>query len=189
MAGATTVAMTTGRSCPIITWGSTAAERAATFPCDRYLPEADDALYRAVDVAAPAAVLFRWLCQLKAGPYSYDWIDNFGRQSPRHLVPGVEHLEVGQRVMVFKLVEFEVDRHLTLLLRGSILGHIAVTYAVAAVRPGHCRLVVKLLLRYPTIPVLRTVCRWTAAPLDLVMMRRQLLNLKALAERQAKSRS
>jgi len=181
--------MTAGRSCPITTWGSTAAERAAPFSCDRYLPEADDALYRAVDVAAPAAILFRWLCQLKAGPYSYDWIDNFGRQSPRHLVPGVAHLEVGQRVMVFKLAEFEVDRHLTLLFRSSILGDIAVTYAVVPAGPGRCRLVVKLLLRYPNIPVLRTVFGWTAAPLDLVMMRRQLLNLKALAERQANAAS
>jgi hypothetical protein len=42
-----------------------------------------------------------------------------------------------------------------------------------------------MLLRYPKLPVLRTIVRWTAAPLDLVMMRRQLLNLKALAERQA----
>lgn len=37
-----------------------------------------------------------------------------------------------------------------------------------------------------TLPVLRAVFRCTAAPLDLIMMRRQLFNLKALAERQAR---
>jgi hypothetical protein len=46
--------------------------------------------------------------------------------------------------------------------------------------------VVKLLLRYPNVPVLRMVFRCTAAPRDLIMMRRRLLNLKAPAERQAR---
>ena len=185
MAGTATIALTAARSW-LATWGSTPAERDAPFACDRFLPEADEALYRAVDVAAPPSIVFRWLCQLKAGPYSYDWIDNFGRQSPRHLVPGVERLEVGQRVMVFELVAFEVNRQLTLLYRGSLLGDIAVTYAVVPASADHCRLVVKLLLRYPHVPLLGTLFRWTAAPLDLIMMRRQLLNLKALAERHAR---
>lgn len=54
------------------TGGSTPAERAGSFACDRWLPAGDDALFRAVGVAAPAAVLFRWLCQLRLAPYSYD---------------------------------------------------------------------------------------------------------------------
>ena len=47
---------------PVYTWGSTAAERARPFPCDGLVPEPTDALFRAVDVGAPARVLFRWLC-------------------------------------------------------------------------------------------------------------------------------
>ena len=46
-------------------WGSTAAERALAFPCDRHLPVHDDALFRAIDVDVPAPLLFRWLCQLR----------------------------------------------------------------------------------------------------------------------------
>jgi hypothetical protein len=167
------------------TWGSTPAERTRPFACDRWLTDPDDALFRAVDVDAPPGVLFRWLCQLKAAPYSYDWIDNFGRRSPPHLVPGLERLEVGDRVMIFELVEFEPDRHLTMLLRRHLVyGDVAVTYAVEPRAEARSRLIVKLLIRYPRAPVLGTLVRWTAAPLDLIMMRRQLLNLKALAERQ-----
>ncbi len=82
-------------------WGSTPADRAIDFPCDRHLPDAEDTLYRAVDVNAHSAVVFRWLCQLRVAPYSYDWLDNWGRESPRTLTPGLDQLAVGQRVMVF----------------------------------------------------------------------------------------
>src|SRR6185369_11959475 len=89
------------------TWGSTAAERAMSLPCDRYLDPPEQVLHRALDVDAPADVVFRWLCQLRVAPYSYDWIDNFGRTSPRTLTPGLERLAVGQTCMtMFELVEF-----------------------------------------------------------------------------------
>jgi len=167
------------------TWGSTAAERAQAFPCDRHLADPDDVLHRAVDVAAPPAVVFRWLCQLRVAPYSYDWIDNLGRQSPRMLTPGADALAVGQRVMaLFDLVEFELGRHLTLRTRrrDGIFGDVAVTYQVVPRADGTARLVVKLVARYPRTPVLGSLVAWLLPWGDLVMMRKQLLTLKALAE-------
>lgn len=165
------------------TWGSTEEERAAAYPCDRYLAEPDDQLWRAIDVAAPPAVLFRWLCQLRAAPYSYDWIDNLGRRSPRELTPGLDELAEGQRVMtIFRLIEFERDRHITLMLeRGKgMFGQLAMTYAVHPA-PGGSRLVAKLVVKRP-----RGVGR-VLSPLlpagDLVMMKKQLRTLKELAER------
>lgn len=163
-------------------WGSTVAERSAAFPCDRHLPNPDDVLFRAVDVDAPPAVTFRWLCQLRAGPYSYDWIDNWGRTSPRALTPDLERLAVGQPVMaLFELVEFEPDRHLTIVLRRgrAVFGDVAVTYLVTERPGGGSRLVVKVLVRYPW---LRAVAERLFPLGDLVMMRKQLLTLKELAE-------
>ena len=65
-------------------WGSTAEERAQPFPLpDRVLRDADHVMFRAVDVAAPIEVTFRWLCQLRAAPYSYDKLDNLGRAARR----------------------------------------------------------------------------------------------------------
>ncbi len=168
------------------TWGSTEAERADAYPCDRWLADPDDSLWRAIDVAAPPAVLFRWLCQLRAAPYSYDWIDNLGRTSPRALTPGLDELAAGQRVMtIFRLVEFEPGRHITLVLeRGTrLFGDLAITYQVRPAPGGGSRLIAKLVVRRPRGP------GRLLAPLlpagDLVMMKKQLRTLKGLAERGA----
>jgi hypothetical protein len=166
------------------TWGSTPAERELRFGCDRWLPAHDDALFRAVSVAAPAPLLFRWLCQLRLAPYSYDWIDNFGKRSPRELTPGLDDLRVGQPVMtIFDLVEFDVPRHLTLRTRRSrIFGQYAVTYLVVSESDRQCRLVVKLLIALPQLGLLSYPLRRLGPWGDLVMMRKQLLTLKELAE-------
>ncbi len=175
-----------------LNWGATAEERTQPFPCDRYLSDADDACYRAVTIDAPAPVVFRWLCQLKLAPYSYDWIDNWGRRSPQELVPGVENLEVGQPVMlIFRLAEFEPDRHLTVVIERMrrFFGDVALTYLVVPESADRCRLVVKMLVNHPGPRLLRPLVRWIGPLGDLVMMRRQLLNLKRLAEREAARRS
>jgi hypothetical protein len=169
------------------TWGATPAEQRMEFPCDRYLPAHDDALFRAVAVAAPAALLFHWLCQLRVAPYSYDWIDNFGRRSPRRLLAGLDDLAVGQKVMtLFDLVAFERPRHLTLRTRASrIFGQYAVTYMILPVAAQHSRLVVKLLVALPRCAPPSFAIRRLGPFGDLIMMRKQLLTLKRLAEREA----
>lgn len=148
-------------------------------PCDRWVQSPTAVLHRAIDVDAPPAVVFRWLCQLRVAPYSYDWIDNFGRTSPRTLTPGLERLAVGQRFMsIFELVEFEEGRHVTLVLRRGrwVFGELVVTYAVFPRERGS-RLVVRLLVR-TRIAILSWALSWA----DLMMMRKQLLTLRKCAE-------
>lgn len=171
----------------VFNWGSTAEERGEVYPCDRLVPQADDVLFRAVDIDAAPAVTFRWLCQLRAAPYSYDWLDNLGRRSPRELTPGLDALAVGQPVMtIFKLAEFEPGSQITLVPRFGPtvgpLGGVAVTYRVSPASRGS-RLVAKLAIKRPPGPLRLIAALLPAA--DLVMMRKQLLTLKGLAERDA----
>jgi hypothetical protein len=160
-----------------LTWGATAAERAEPMPCDELLPGARTRFDRAVWVDAPAPRVFRWLCQLRVAPYSYDLLDNLGRRSPRELTPGLERLEAGQRFMtVFTLAGFAPGEHLTLRS-----GPFAVTYAV---RPAgdRSRLVARVVFAAPGGRLGAAVVGRAFALGDLVMMRKQLLTLKALAE-------
>jgi hypothetical protein len=170
------------------TWGTTASERMLPFPCDSLVKNAEASLYRGVTVQAPPARVYRWLCQLKAAPYSYDWIDNVGRRSPQHLLAGLEKLEIGQDVMgIFKLVGYEEGRQITLQVKPDTAAHrafgdLAGTYLVLPRNPGACRLLVKLIVRYPPGWVGLLMSRFLPWG-DLVMMRRQLRNIKRLAER------
>lgn len=123
-------------------------------------------------------------------PYSYDLLDNWGRQSPQELNAGLGALEVGQTVMtIFELVEFEPDRHITLVLRRAtrVAGRGVVTYAVICddSDPGATRLLVRLVWSFAGPAAARALGRRLLPLGDVVMMRRQLLNLKALAERDA----
>ena len=164
-------------------WNATAAEVAATYPCDGVLERVDQRLLRAVTIDAALPIVFRWLCQLKIAPYSYDLVDNLGRRSPQQLVPGAENLAVGQRVMtIFRVVDFAVDDHLTIRWDSDRLrGKVVVTYQIRP-RADGTRLVACIETTFPNgpaTPLLKAV--FPAG--DLLMMRRQLLNLKRLAER------
>ncbi len=62
-----------------------------------------------------------------------------------------------------------------------MFGDVAVTYAVSPTSAGSCRLLVKLVVRYPR-NVFRAM-RWLLPWGDWIMMRKQLRTMKALAER------
>jgi hypothetical protein len=168
-------------------WGSSPAERTADYPCARILPDAVKSLHRAIDVDAPPEVVFRWLCQLRVAPYSYDILDNMGRRSPRQLTPGLDRLEPGQRfMMIYELVEFEPGRQLTVALkhfRGAF-GRMAITYRVTPRAGGGSRLVANRRLKPPRGPH-GPLIKLNLPVIDLIMTRKQLRTLKRLAERQA----
>jgi hypothetical protein len=185
------------------TWGTTRAERELGFPIDAQLGAGGRSLFRGITIGQSPEVVWTWLGQLRLAPYSYDWLDNGFRRSPRRLVE-LPAMAVGDPLMVWLRVT-QVDplrsftagcRSFADLLPRQRLFHkmvqkpgfvlfnlewVGLSYQLCALGPQQTRLLVKL----------RWKCRSNLlAPLtylmfelaDFVMMRRQLLNLKALAE-------
>ncbi|WP_202613697.1 hypothetical protein [Ornithinimicrobium cerasi] len=113
---------------------------------------------------------------MRLAPYSYDWIDNLGRRSPRELLElpepavGDRYTTAGRREMG-RIVSLEHGRQLTATILGAFMSYLLVPREHQTTR---------LLLK-----VVMNPNRLLAPALsvgDLVMARRQLLNLKALAE-------
>jgi hypothetical protein len=155
-------------------WHATPSERAAPLPCDALVTGAFIQADRAITINATPANVFSWLCQLRVAPYSYDILDNFGRRSPRQRTPELAQLEIGQRFMaLFTLQSFVGGEQITLRTN-----RVAVTYALQP-RDGAARLHARVLFEGPS------VIGRVAALGDLVMMRKQLLTLKSLAESEA----
>jgi len=164
-------------------WNVTADERVADHPADAHVSGAATHFVRAIDVDAEPATVFRWLCQIKVAPDSYDLIDNLGRRSSPTLTPGADDLELGQMLTLAPIVDFEVGRHITAATVGRtarVFGGVVLSYEVVPGRTTPSRILVCL-----AMPAPRGIGRLWHVVLgagDLVMMRRQLLNLRMYAE-------
>lgn len=171
-------------------WGMTENECGLVFPCDYMIKEYDPAstLYRGIAINAQQDTVFQWVSQLRIAPYSYDWIDNRGRTSPRKLIQDLPLLEAGQAIMgIFELIEFEINKSLTFRakpegLRKFQLQHLVASYLIYSIDDRSSRLLFKCLMKYRSNPAAKFMQRLMPC-LDLVMMRKQFLNLKILAER------
>lgn len=163
-------------------WGVTDAETRLAFACDDVLPDAPMQAWRGVTVEAPADVVWAWLRQLRLAPYSYDWVDNLGRRSPRTRsdLPDPQPDEPFVRAMgrdVGTVLAVEPGRELT-----ARIGPVVMSYRVEPRADGTSRLLLKLVSRgaRPLTDLLSLG--------DLPMARRQLLNFKGLAEAEASPR-
>jgi hypothetical protein len=161
-------------------WGVTDQDVAREYPCDVLVPSPALRLWRGVTVDAPPVAVWPWLCQLRLAPYSYDWVDNLGRRSPRELRgmpdprPGEPFSRAGGRFDVGRVLAVGPGEHLTATILGVVLSYVLVPDG------GSTRLLLKVVSarRHWYTPLL--------AVGDWPMARRQLLNLKALAERGAR---
>lgn len=163
-------------------WGVDDSEVSLRYPCDELVSSPALEVWRGVTVRAPARAVWPWLAQVRLAPYSYDWIDNSGRQSPRRLL-GLPDPQVGDVFTTSgnrelgRILSVDPGRQLTATILGAFM-----SYLLVPVEAGTTRLLLKVVM---------DTNRWVAPILsvgDLVMARRQLLNLKHLAEGSAGTR-
>lgn len=167
------------------TWGTEPWERELEFPCDLYGGNFSDAYFRGITIRAEPETIFPWHCQMKVAPYSYDWIDNLGRKSPRYIIPGRDRLAMGQKFMfIFDQVDFQQNRHLTLRVDKrfrKLFGDTLISYIIVRQQPNLSRLLAKILIKYPRGP-LGILVKTLLPPGDLIMMRKQFINFRNLSE-------
>lgn len=158
-------------------WGVTRNETTRSYPCDDFVVSPALQAWRGVSVSAPPAAVWPWVAQVRLAPYSYDWLDNLGRRSPREL-QGLPEPHVGEAFTTAggrklgRIVSVDPGRQLTSTIMGAFMSYVLVPW-----ERNTTRLLLKVVMQTP---------RWAAPGLsvgDLIMARRQLLNLKQLAER------
>lgn len=119
--------------------------------------------------------MWPWIEQLRLAPYSYDWIDNAGRRSPDRLSDLPEPM-VGEHFTAVagrpqgRILSVANGEQLTAQIMGAVMSYVLVPTG------GSTRLLLKVVMARGRLlaPVVSVG--------DLVMSRRQLLNLKRLAE-------
>ena len=159
-------------------WGVTEDETLRSYPCDDFVASPTLQAWRGVSVRAPAEAVWPWVAQVRLAPYSYDWLDNRGRRSPRELA-GLPEPRAGERFTTAggrqagRIVSVEPGRQLTATIMGAFM-----SYVLVPADQDVTRLLLKVVARTS-----RLAARGLSVG-DLIMARRQLLNLRQLAERQ-----
>jgi hypothetical protein len=157
-------------------WNVTDDEVARSYPCDDIVANPTLQAWRGVTVDVTRELLWPWVAQIRLAPYSYDWIDNLGRRSPQTLM-GLPDPVVGESFSTAatrpfgRILAAEPPEHLTGEIMGTCMSYVLVPQEQST------RLLMKLVT---------SAGKWAVPFLsvgDLFMARRQLLNLKALAER------
>jgi hypothetical protein len=162
------------------------------YPCDRYLLRNAVCYYRGITIEASPKIIYLWLCQMNYAPYSYDWLDNFGIKSPDYLIKNAHMLEKRQTFMtVFPLLSYAPNKHITFAspsnpILDHLYGQFLVSYVIYKLNSQKSRLLVKIRWSFPK-GVMGKILRFFAARLDLIMMRKQLLNFKKYSEQTSMS--
>jgi hypothetical protein len=104
---------------------ATADEHTRQLPGDALIPESVGQLTHAITIQRPPRDVWPWLVQMGAGSrggwYSYDRLDNGGRQSATRIIPALQHIVVGTlfpalpwRTDGFTVLHVEPEAHLVI---------------------------------------------------------------------------
>ena len=171
-------------------WGATDEEVHRAMPGDDLIPGAASTT-RAIAIAAPPEQVWPWLVQIgygRAGWYSYDWIDNDGRPSADRILPELQQLGVGDRILMLPemgppVLESQPNRY---FVAGDQEGP---TWCLALYpTPGGCRLVSRCRAAWH-MTLANAFWILISDPGPFIMERRMLKGIKARAERAAHART
>ena len=187
-------------------WGATDVEVTCALAGDESVAGPGIASTRAIDIHAPAHVVWPWLVQMgwkRAGWYSYDMIDNGRTPSAEKIIPTLQSLHVGDLVpegpeVGWTVSALEPDHLLLLDTHGPMKGVDWVQrrdsswlFLLTGIDAEHTRLLERsrttLTMNHATLVgrllATRLLASLVLAPGDFVMARRHMLGIKRRAER------
>ncbi len=156
-------------------WGVSDEETRLHYACDDFVENPSLEAWRGVTIHAEPETVWARVRQIRLAPYSYDLVDNLGRRSPRELIEVPDPVVGDPFTRAFgrdqgRVVAVEPGEQLTARIMGAHMSYVVVPAGAQT----------RLLLK-----VVADMRHWLAPAAslgDLVMARKQLLNLKALAE-------
>jgi hypothetical protein len=171
-------------------WGATADEVRRPMPGDDLVPHPMMCATRGITIDAPPQDVWPWLVQMggytRAGWYAYDRFDNANRPSAERIVPELQNLKVGDKMLTSPKSGFVVravypGRAIVLDIdkRGSRITSVPM---LTRLPDGRTRLVFRVRAYF------RPIDRLFGAMFDVgdfLFMRKQMLGIKERAERRA----
>lgn len=179
----------------MLRWGATYEEVHDPFPGAGIIPGGVRGATMAVTIDAPPSNVWQWLLQMgyrRAGWYSWDYLDNFGRRSADSIHPEWQNVRVGEflagpdasplEAKAWEVAALEPERFLGLRARPNTSSDSLWGFWLKDLPDGKTRLIVSgywatrpLWLR----PVLSfALLEWT----HWIMQMKQFANLKRLAQ-------
>jgi hypothetical protein len=165
-----------------------ADEAMRSLPGDALVADAKIRWTHAITIRAHLADIWPWLVQMgcrRAGWYSYDGLDNAGVPSAERIVPELQQVQVGD---IFPMTPKARDRFVVRVVRpdralvlGDSAGQMSWAFALEPAGETGTRLITRSRGAIDRL-ALGLMLKVFWHPLDFGMQRRQLLNLKRLAE-------
>lgn len=195
-----------------VRWGATPAEELDPLPGDELIAAPSVVTTRAITIDAPADAVWPWLVQMgqdRGGLYSYDWLENvFGLhfRNADAIVPEWQHLEVGDIIRSapasagpgggFAVVGVEPGQAIVTVVgdpaemvprtqAGPLPDGCSWAFVLQRIDDRHTRLLVRLRARFGFPAPAEWLAGRLLEPVHFVMERKQLLGIKARAERAA----
>lgn len=170
-------------------WNIQINEKDLVFPCDGMGLNFDSncTFYRAITIKAHAEVIYLWLCHLRSSSCSYDLVSRSKKKFLQTNLYNQPKLKTGQTVMdIFELISFEKNIQMTLSIKpgaGYPLEGLLISYIILKHGGNTHRLICKAIMKYKQTlagMIAKKILPWG----DLIMMRKQMLNIKRFAESQ-----
>ena len=179
----------------LLRWGATDAEATGPAPGDDVISHPVSVSTMAVTYDASPAEIWPWLVQMgtgRAGWYSWDLIDNYGRPSAEEILPEHQAIAVGELLpasrsgaRAFEVVALSAERYLVLRARWGAAVAIDSTWSLhlRQRRGGGTRLVVRARTTGRPLPLVRAAEWVFHEPGHLLMQIRQFRGLRVRVDR------